>query len=78
VTIHPISTGNTGLKPCLDACNQFFSDRGGIPLHNQTYGLTSAIVPKALGSRWKTLAETRRQNDTGDHLLNDYFRARLS
>ena len=77
ITIDPVSTGNTGWKPFLDAYNQFCSDRGGVPLLNQTFGLTPAIVKKALGARWQTFADTRRQYDPGDRLLNDYFRTLL-
>jgi FAD/FMN-containing dehydrogenase len=78
VTIDPVSTGNTGWKPFLQAYNQFCSERGGQPLLNQTFGLTPAIVRKAFGSRWQTFADTRRQFDPGDRLLNEYFRALLS
>jgi FAD/FMN-containing dehydrogenase len=78
MTIDPVSTGNTGWKPFLEAYNQFCIDRGGMPLLNQTFGLTQAIVQKAFGDRLKTFAETRRQFDPGDRLLNDYFRELLS
>ena len=78
MTIDPVSTGNTGWKPFLDAYNQFCSDRGGLPLLNQTYGLTPAIVRKAFGDRWQTFAEARRQFDPGDRLLNEYFHTLLS
>ena len=78
MTIDPVSTGNTGWKPFLDACNQFCSDRSGLPLLNQTYGLTPAIVRKAFGDRWQTFAEARRQFDPGDRLLNEYFHTLLS
>jgi FAD/FMN-containing dehydrogenase len=78
MTIDPVSTGNPGWKPFLVAYNQFCSDRGGRPLLNQTFGLTREIVQKAFGDRWKTFAETRRQYDPGDRLLNDYFRTLLA
>ena len=78
MTIDPVSTGNTGWKPFLEAYNQFCSDRGGLPLLNQTYGLTPAIVRKAFGDRWTAFADARRQFDPGDRLLNAYFRALLS
>ena len=78
MTIDPVSTGNPGWKPFLDAYNQFCSDRGGVPLLNQTYGLTPEIVRKACGDRLKDFAETRRQFDPGDRLLNDYFRTLLA
>ena len=78
MTIDPVSTGNPGWKPFLEAYNQFCSDHGGTPLLNQTFGLTTDIVRKAYGDRWKTFAETRRQYDPDDRLLNDYFRTLLS
>ena len=78
MTIDPVSTGNPGWKPFLEAYNQFCSDRGGTPLFNQTYGLTPTIVQKAFGDRLKTFAETRRKFDPGDRLLNDYFRNLLT
>ncbi len=77
MTLDPVSTGNPGWKPFLEAFNQFASDRGGSPLLNQTYGLTPAIVQKAFGERLKVLAAARRQFDPGDRLLNDYFRTLL-
>jgi FAD binding domain/D-arabinono-1,4-lactone oxidase len=78
MTIDPVSTGNPGWEEFLGAYNQFCSDRNGTPLLNQTYGLTAAIVQKAYGDRLKVLAETRKQYDPQDRLLNDYFRGLLS
>ena len=46
MTVDPVSTGSTGWKPYLEAYNQFCSDRGGLPLFNQTYGLTRAMAKK--------------------------------
>ena len=77
MTIDPVSTGNTGWKPFLEAYNQFCMDRGGKPLLNQTFGLTATIVRTAFGDRLKTFAEARRQFDPNDRLLNDYFRVLL-
>ena len=77
MTLDPVSTANTGWKPFLDVYNQFCSDRGGKPLLNQTYGLTPAIVRKALGERLQIFADARTQFDPGGRLLNDYFRTLL-
>jgi FAD/FMN-containing dehydrogenase len=74
MTIDTVSTANPGWRPFLEAFNQFCSDRGGHPLFNQTWGLTPAIVQKALGDRLKTFNEARKQFDPGDRLLNPYFR----
>jgi len=74
MTIDPVSTANPGWDEFLLAYNQFCSDRGGIPLLNQTKGLTRAQVEKALGDRWKTFAETRKTFDPQGRLLSAYFR----
>ena len=78
ITIDPVSTGNPGWRAFLEAYNQFCSDRCGLPLLNQTYGLTPAIVRKAFGERLKAFADARRQFDPGERLLNDYFRLLLN
>ena len=78
MTIDPVSTGNPGWKTFLDAYNVFCSDRGGIPLFNQTDGITRAQAWKAFGDRLQVLEETRKSFDPGGRLLNDYFRDLLS
>lgn len=78
MTIDPVSTANPGWEDFLTAYNQFCTDRNGLPLLNQTPGLTPAIVQKAFGDRLKTLEETRKQYDPENRLLNDYFRTLLS
>lgn len=78
MTIDPVSTGNSGWKDFLTAYNQFCSDRHGIPLLNQTFGVTPAIARQAFGERLKVFAETRKIYDPNDRLLNDYFRGLLA
>jgi FAD/FMN-containing dehydrogenase len=78
MTIDPVSTGTEGWKPFLAAYNQFCIDRGGIPLLNQTFGVTPEIAQKAFGERLKTMEATRKTYDPGNRLLNDYFRQVLS
>ena len=78
MTIDPVSTNNPGWDGFIDAYNQFCSEHGGLPLMNQTIALTPQIVKKALGQRWSLFADTRRQYDPGDRLLNEYFRGLLS
>ena len=73
MTIDPVCTANPGWDTFLLAYNQFSSDRGGIPLLNQTKGITQAQVEKALGDRWKTFAETRKSYDPQGRLLNAFF-----
>ena len=77
MTIDPVSTGNPGWKPFLEAYNQFCSERGGAPLLNQTFGVTPEIAKKAFGDRLKTFEAARRGYDPDDRLLNDYFRGLL-
>jgi len=78
MTIDPVSTANPGWKEFLEVYNQFCTDRGGIPLFNQTFGLTPVIVQKAFGSRLVEFSNAREQYDPGNRLLNDYFRNLLS
>ena len=58
----------------LTAYNEFCAAHGGIPLFNQTDGITPAQVQEAFGDRLKTFAEVRRSYDPGERLLNPYFR----
>ena len=78
ITIDPVSTGNPGWTTFLGAYNQFCSDRGGVPLMNQTFGLTPAMTRKALGERLQTFAQARQTSDPNGRLLNDYFRDLLA
>jgi FAD/FMN-containing dehydrogenase len=78
MTIDPVSTANAGWDEFLGAYNQFCSERNGLPLLNQTPGLTAGIVQKAYGDRWNAFAAARKQFDPSDRLLNNYFRELLS
>lgn len=78
MTIDPVSTANAGWTDFLTAYNQFCCERNGIPLLNQTPGLTPVILQKALGDRLNTFAETRKTYDPGGRLLTDYFKTLLS
>jgi FAD/FMN-containing dehydrogenase len=78
MTIDPVSTGNPGWQTFLESYNQFCSDRGGVPLLNQTRGVTAAIAQKAFGDRLRLFEQTRRSYDPGNRLLNDYFRSLVS
>ncbi len=77
MTVDPVSTGGEGWKPFLAAYNQLCSDRGGIPLFNQTFGITPEIARKAFGDRLKVFEETRKGFDPEERLLNEYFRVLL-
>jgi len=78
MTLDPVSTGNPGWEDFLAAYNDFCIDHGGIPLLNQTPGLTVSMLQKALGDRLKTFADARKTYDPNDRLLNDYFRGLLA
>jgi len=78
MTIDPVSTGNPGWDQFLVAYNQFCSDQAGIPLFNQTNGITRAQAQKAWGERLKTFADARNAYDPDGRLLNDYFRDLLA
>lgn len=78
ITIDPVSTANAGWSEFLGAYNRFSSDRGGVPLMNQTFGLTRAMVQKALGERLQAFAQARQSFDPGGRLLNEYFRDLLA
>jgi FAD/FMN-containing dehydrogenase len=78
MTVDPVSTGNPGWKAFLEAYNDLSSERGGIPLLNQTFGVTRTMAQKALGNRLKLFAEARKTYDPGNRLLNDYFQDLLS
>lgn len=77
MTIDPVSTGNPGWPEFLTAYNQFCSAHGGIPLFNQTDGITPAQAQLALGGRLKTFAAARPAYDPTGRLLNAYFRELL-
>lgn len=78
ITIDPVSTANPGWTTFLAAYNRFCSDRGAVPLMNQTPGLTRPMVAKALGGRLQSFAQARQNFDPGGRLLNDYFRDLLA
>jgi FAD/FMN-containing dehydrogenase len=77
ITVDPVSTGNPGWNDFLAAYNQFCSDHGGIPLLNQTFGLTPAMVQKAFGDRLKVFEATRKTYDPTGRLLSPYFQTLL-
>jgi FAD/FMN-containing dehydrogenase len=78
MTIDPVSTANPGWTPFLEAYNDFCNQRGGLPLMNQTYGITRAQAQKALGDRLKTFVKARKSYDPRNRLLNDYFQNLLA
>jgi FAD/FMN-containing dehydrogenase len=74
MTIDPVSTANPGWKEFLAEYNKFCSERNGIPLLNQTFGVTPAIAQRAFGNRLTALGNQRKTYDPKGRLLNDYFK----
>jgi FAD binding domain/D-arabinono-1,4-lactone oxidase len=74
ITIDPVSTAEQGWEAFLQAYNQFCFEHGGVPLLNQTPGVTRPQVEKAFGDRLKKFAEHRKVSDPHNRLLNDYFK----
>jgi FAD/FMN-containing dehydrogenase len=74
ITIDPVSTGEQGWDNFLEAYNEFCFQHGGVPLLNQTPGVTRSQAEKAFNDRLKQFAELRRVYDPNDRLLNDYFK----
>ena len=73
MTIDPVSTGDPGWEEFLTAYNEFCSRHGGVPLFNQTFGLTRPQVEKAFGHRIDRFRGYRERFDPSGRLLNRYF-----
>ena len=57
----------------LRAFNEFASQRGGIPLLNQSPFVTQAQVQKAYGERWQQFSDAVHSMDPTGRMLNPYF-----
>ena len=78
VSIDPVSTGDPGWKEFLGAYNEFCSAHGGVPLFNQSHGITREQAKKAFGERLISFEQTRKQYDPTNRLFNHYFRDLLT
>jgi hypothetical protein len=65
-------------KAFLMAFNDFASQRGGIPLLNQSPFVTQAQVRKAFGDRWQQFSDAVHSIDSNGRLLNPFFAALLN
>lgn len=74
MTLDPVSTNNPGWREFLGEFNQFCSLRKGLPVLNQTFGVTAEIARRAFGDRLDMVSRTRQTYDPDGRLLNDYFR----
>jgi hypothetical protein len=78
MTFDPCSTGNEGWDAFLEAYNELCTQLDGVPLFNQTAHLTRPQVEKAFGDRILKFDRYRKEYDSNDRLLNDYFRSLLA
>lgn len=73
MTVDPVSTANPGWEDFLAAYNAFCSERGGVPLFNQTKHILPAQARRAFGERLQMFEAQRRQLDPDNRMLNAYF-----
>jgi FAD/FMN-containing dehydrogenase len=73
ITLDPSSTGDEGWEDFVIEFNEFCSQRGGVPLLNQTRSLTQEQTALAFGARLKLFNALRKRVDPHDRMLNAYF-----
>lgn len=78
MTIDPVSSANPGWREFLVDFNAWCSAKGGVPLPNQTDGVTPEQAKKALGDRLASMAAKRAELDPSNRLLNPFFRSFFS
>ncbi len=78
LTIDPVSTADPGWEVFLHAYNEFCSEHGGVPLFNQTRGITRDQARRAFGNRLTAFEAERARFDPDNRLLNEYFADILS
>lgn len=74
LTLDPVSTGDSGWEEFIVAYNEFCSARGGVPLFNQTRGITPLQAEKAFGERLSIFRDHLTRFDPKGRFLSDYFR----
>jgi FAD/FMN-containing dehydrogenase len=74
MTIDPVATGGPGWEEFLVNYNEWCSERGGVPLFNQSKSLARHQVAQAFGDRVSRFNEARERFDPAGRLLNTYFR----
>ncbi len=77
MTLDPVSTGDPGWEGFITAYNEFCSNLGGVPLFNQTHGITPKQARAAFGVRLDGFEKYRHYYDPGNRLLNQYFKESL-
>jgi len=74
ITLDPVSTGGLGWDGFITAYNEFCIQHNGIPLFNQSPGLTSLQAKAAFGSEIDTFLRYRQYYDPEERFYTDYFR----
>ena len=73
LTLSPMSTITDGWEDFLVDFNEFCSRKGGVPVFNQTKGITPLQAERAFGDRLRSFSKLRKRIDPDDRLLNSYF-----
>lgn len=74
LTLDPVASGDHGWDEFLRAYNEYCSERGGVPLFNQTKWITPRQARKAFGDRIDRFRTALQKYDPGQRMLNRYFR----
>jgi hypothetical protein len=77
LTLDPVATGGHGWDEFLRAYNAYCSERGGVPLFNQTKWITPSQACTAFGDRIARFREQIERHDPDQRMLNAYFRDRF-
>lgn len=77
LTLDPVASGAHGWDEFLRAYNAYCSERGGVPLFNQTKWIEPAQARRAFGERLDRFREAVQKYDPDQRLLNTYFRERV-
>lgn len=74
LTLDPVSTGSSGWEAFITAYNTFCSEHDGIPLLNQTKGVTYPQARAAFGEEIDRFNGFRRRLDPENRFYTPYFR----
>lgn len=77
LTLDPVSTGSDGWIDFLTAYNAFCSQHDGVPLFNQTRGLTHEQTQKAFDQEIGPFLAWRQRLDPQERFYTPYFRELL-
>ena len=77
LTLDPVSTGSRGWDAFLTSYNEFCSQHNGIPLFNQSRGITPLQAQAAFGEEIRTFLKYRERHDPEGRFYTDYFRKRF-